>query len=382
MSLMLSLQMFAQESLNFESTKFQDILSKAKKEKKLVFLDAFAAWCGPCKLMEKNIFPLENVKSYYNTNFINARFDMEKGEGREIAAKYGIRSYPTFLYLNGDGEVVHKAFGYMDENEFLAAAVQANNPENRTSSLKERFDSGEKDPDFLVNMMRLYSETDYALAKKASERYFAGRKEAFTKDDVGLLLYFIKSPQDPNFKIFTARKQEILQFLPADIYTQFDNNIKLSDIMENSLDMNSRLIKDDYFLKNATPLVGQEEALKMLHRLKVNFYPTVGKYDEYEKAALAYYANPDKFAPEELLKAAWIFIENVSSLSSLKKAQEWAEKSVMRSESAENTYILAKLYSKTGNKESAKMYAEMSRNLAQQQGKDSSLASRLLEDLK
>lgn len=377
-----SLLMFAQQSVNFENSTFKEILSKAKKEKKLVFLDAFAAWCGPCKLMEKNIFPRENVKNYYNENFINARFDMEKGEGREIAAKYGIRSYPTFLYLNGDGEVVHKTFGYMEEEDFLAAAKQANNPENRTSSVKERFDNGEKDPDFLINMMRLYAETDYALAKKASERYFSNRTQALTRDDVGLLLYFIKSAEDPNFKVFTNRKPEIIQFLPENIYSQFESNIKLSGIMESALDTKTQLIKDDYFMQKAVPIVGVEEATTVLNRLKVNYYPSVGKYNEYEKAALAYYTKSENFTPEELLKAAWIFSENVSTTSSLKKAQEWAEKSVMRSETAENTYILAKLYQKTGNKESAKMYGELSRNLANQQGKDSTLATQLLESLK
>ncbi|MGZ5262631.1 MAG: thioredoxin family protein, partial [Kaistella sp.] len=60
----------------------------------------------------------------------------------------------------------------------------------------------------------------------------------------------------------------------------------------------------------------------------------------------------------------------------------WAEKSVMRAESPENTYILAKLYSKTGKKENAKSYAEISRTLAESQGKDASMAKQLLEQLK
>ena len=137
--LFISLSVFSQESINFEKGTFKEILAKAKKEKKLVFMDAFAVWCGPCKLMEKNIFPLPSVKEYYNANFINARFDMEKGEGREIAAKYGIRSYPSFLFLNGDGEVVMTNYGYMGEEGFLAMAKEANNPKFRTASNKELF---------------------------------------------------------------------------------------------------------------------------------------------------------------------------------------------------------------------------------------------------
>lgn len=381
--LFISLSVFSQESINFEKGTFKEILAKAKKEKKLVFMDAFASWCGPCKMMEKNIFPLPAVSEYYNANFINARFDMEKGEGREIAMKYGVRSYPTFLFLNGDGEVVLKNYGYMGEQDFLTIAKEANQPKYRTSSNKELFEKGESNPEFLLNMMSLYAQSDYELAKKASERYFIVKNnQPLTKDELGMLLYFIKSPSDPNYQIFVAKKPEITKLMSEDIYNQFDTNIKITKILENALDQKTGTINDDEFFKNAIPLVGKAEAEIALNRMKVIIYPNSGKFAEYEKAALSYYQNAENFDSEELLKAAWIFSEFITTPSSLKKAEEWAEKSVMKSETPENTYILAKIYSKTGKKDQAKSYAEISKNLANAQGKDDKLATQLLESLK
>lgn len=375
--------LFSQDGINFQQITFKEILAKAKAEKKLIFIDAFAVWCGPCKLMEKNIFPLPSVKEYYNANFINARFDMEKGEGRELALKYGIRSYPTFLFLNGDGEVVMKNYGYMSEKDFLTIAKEANNPKFATFSNKELFEKGEKDPEFLLNMMRLYAESDYDLAKKVSERFFEVKKnDPLTKDELGMLLYFLKSPNDANYKIFANKKAEIISLMSEDIYKQFDANIKISKILENSLDQKTGIINDEYFYKNATPLIGKAEAETALNRMKVMFYPSVSNYEGYEKAALEYYKNSDNFDTEELIKAAWIFSEHISNPIALRKAEEWAEKSVMKSENAENTYILAKLYSKSGNKENAKMYAEIAKNLATSQGKDATMATKLLETLK
>ena len=374
--------LFSQDGINFQQITFKEILAKAKAEKKLIFIDAFAVWCGPCKLMEKNIFPLPSVKEYYNANFINARFDMEKGEGRELALKYGIRSYPTFLFLNGDGEVVMKNYGYMSEKDFLTIAKEANNPKFATFSNKELFEKGEKDPEFLLNMMRLYAESDYDLAKKVSERFFEVKKnDPLTKDELGMLLYFLKSPNDANYKIFVNKKAEIISLMSEDIYKQFDANIKISKILENSLDQKTGIINDEYFYKNATPLIGKAEAETALNRMKVMFYPSVSNYEGYEKAALEYYKNSDNFDTEELIKAAWIFSEHISNPMALRKAEEWAEKSVMKSENAENTYILAKLYSKSGNKENAKMYAEIAKNLATTQGKDATMATKLLETL-
>ena len=381
--LLIFLLSFAQESINFANSNFKEILAKAKREKKLVFLDAFASWCGPCKLMEKNVFPLPAVKEYYNANFINARFDMEKGEGREIAQKYQVRSYPSYLFLNGDGEVVMKSYGYMGEKDFIEIAKEANNPLLLKGSAKELFEKGESDPAFLLNMMRQNVQTDYDLAKKVSERYFKVKaKEELSRDDIGMLLYFVKSVNDPNYQVFKDRKANIVKEMSEDIYNQFDVNIKISKVMENSLDQNTGIINDEYFYKNAVPLVGQAEAETALNRMKVIYYPNVGNFKEYEKAALIYYKNADDFNPEELLKAAWLFSEHVDNKSSLKKAEEWAEKSVMKSESAENTYILAKLYAKNGKKDSAILFAEMSKNLADQQGKDSKSATLLLETLK
>ncbi|REC51243.1 MULTISPECIES: thioredoxin family protein [Chryseobacterium] len=375
---------FAQEAIKFEELPFKDLIAKAKKEKKIVFLDAYASWCGPCKMMERNVFTQKSVGDYFNANFVNARFDMEKGEGRDIAAKYGVRSYPTYLFLNGDGELVSQNFGYMEESMFLTMAQDVNSPNNKKGSLKERFAKGEKDSDFLINIMKLNSSSDFNFAKQASERYFENKKatEEFSKDDVGLLLFFLKSTEDKNYKVFTDRKAEIIKFLPEETYKEFDNQIKLGKIVEQSIDQQNKKINDDYFMKNAEPLVGKHDAEVKLNQMKLGYYEQNSNFPEYEKAALAYYRNSEAFEPNELLKAAWVFAEHVKTPSSLKKAAEWAEKSVMRGESSENTYILAKLYFLIGNKEMAKTYAEMSKNMATQAQKDSTLADELLKQIK
>lgn len=107
------------QGIKFEKGTFSEILAKAKAQKKLVFMDVYASWCGPCKRMASEVFTQKKVGDYFNATFVNAKFDAEVGEGRTIATRYGVNAYPTFLLLNGDGKLVGKMVGGSPADEFI-----------------------------------------------------------------------------------------------------------------------------------------------------------------------------------------------------------------------------------------------------------------------
>lgn len=105
----------------FQGT-WDEALANATKENKIVFMDAYASWCGPCKKMKRNVFTDTAVAAFFNKNFVNIAADMEKGEGVTLADKFGIDSYPTLLFTNGDGMQLGRASGYHDPEELIALA--------------------------------------------------------------------------------------------------------------------------------------------------------------------------------------------------------------------------------------------------------------------
>lgn len=91
----------------------------AKKENKLVFVDNYTSWCGPCKKMVSEIFPLKEVGDFYNANFICYKLDCEKGDGVEVAKTYQIMSFPTYLYVDGNGKLFYRSGAYMPAEKFI-----------------------------------------------------------------------------------------------------------------------------------------------------------------------------------------------------------------------------------------------------------------------
>ncbi len=106
--------------VDFEKGTWEGVLEKAKKENKLIFLDVYATWCGPCKLLKKNTFSDTTVGAFYNQNFINMAVNGEDEAGLKLVNKYHLTGYPSLLFIDGNGKVVKQTGGYHNPDEFLA----------------------------------------------------------------------------------------------------------------------------------------------------------------------------------------------------------------------------------------------------------------------
>ncbi|MDP1745352.1 MAG: DUF255 domain-containing protein [Bacteroidota bacterium] len=168
---------FAQtKKMHFETTTFAEIKAKAKKENKLIFIDAFTSWCGPCKWMAANVFTNDTVADYFNTKFINAKFDMEIGEGVDIAKLYEVQCYPNLLFIDGDGKLIHRGAGGLNVKKFTQLAEDAFNPEKRFSKYKDEYPLKKADPAFLKEYVEAVSKTCLSTDAPVQD-YFKTQKD-------------------------------------------------------------------------------------------------------------------------------------------------------------------------------------------------------------
>lgn len=371
------------QGINFEKDTFKNILEKAKKENKLVFLDAYTTWCGPCKMLERNVFTQKEVGDFYNAHFINAHFDMEKGEGIDLAKKYSVFSYPSLLFINGDGVVVYRTAGYVGPAEFVTLGKTAINPENKLENKLAKFEAGESNPDFLIDLIKNSYNTDFSFAKKVSERYFQNKKsEELTKDDAGMLLYFTKSTEDANYAFLQKNKTEILKYIPENVINDFEKQIKITSVIQKSMDDTNHTINNDFLTSELSKILGDKEGKQISGKIRLDYYFRTQNYDEYQKAAADYYQDPSLFDATELNDIAWNFYLYINDKAALQNAVKWCLESVKKQEDSFNTDTLARVYFKLGDMKNAKIWAEKSIAVAKSKNAEYTSTEELLNKIK
>ncbi|MBT9484492.1 thioredoxin fold domain-containing protein [Sediminibacterium sp.] len=108
-----------EQGIQFIEPDWSKALAEAKKQNKLIFLDAYASWCGPCKMLKRNTFPNKDAGEFFNKNFISIAIDMEKGDGPALGEKYRVNVYPTLIITDADGKIVAYTQGYISPKQLI-----------------------------------------------------------------------------------------------------------------------------------------------------------------------------------------------------------------------------------------------------------------------
>ena len=109
---------------------YETTFQKAKQENKLVYVDVYAEWCGPCKLMDRTTFANDTVIASLQNDFIATRVNIDdERTGAEVKKKFNIQAMPTSLLLTAEQIEVRRNVGYMNASKFNDWIVETTTPE-------------------------------------------------------------------------------------------------------------------------------------------------------------------------------------------------------------------------------------------------------------
>lgn len=203
---------------------WQELKEKAKRENKFIFMDCYTTWCGPCKMMSKNIFPQKIAGDFFNAKFINVKvqFDQTNEDNEEvkkwyadataIGKEYNILAYPTFLYFSPEGKLVHLFVGSTNTaEEFVAASAKALDPSTQYYvKLQKLVEEAKGDPSVLRKLVQEAQEQNDGInSAKLAEMYLRTQKDLLTTDNLTLLNEFTQKSSDFGFDIFVNQTEKV-----------------------------------------------------------------------------------------------------------------------------------------------------------------------------
>lgn len=196
------------QGIHFYKGSWEDAKQLAKKEHKLIFVDAYAKWCGPCKRMARNVFTDATVGEYYNDNFINMKIDMEEGMGREFRQSYPVSAYPTLLYIDDKGEVVKKVVGGRNVSDFLKMGKDIVKSFDRSKDYAVRYEKGDRSYELVYEYVKALNQAQKPSQKVAND--FLRKNTDLKRDDKTKFLYEALTAVDSRiYNMYTADRKNI-----------------------------------------------------------------------------------------------------------------------------------------------------------------------------
>lgn len=337
-----------------DTTNWKDILAKAKAEKKYIFVDCFTTWCGPCKYMSNNIYPMEEVGNFYNDKFINVemQFDSTINDAENIKDRYAdavfisneykIRNYPTFLFFSSDGELLHRKTACRDAKEFIAIGTNALDPEKQYYTQIKKYNAGQRDSTFINNLTFMaLAAFDDSLTKKYAKECYATLNDANKN------------------KLNDRLKQTIIN----DELKSIGGWANLEKWDNEQWYIYTNKIRKTY------PLFAED----VLLHFKIRVYQTKKNWSQYTATVMEYTRNKS-VSSDELNNCAWLIFANCNDKEILKKALQWSKQSFTNQERIDPNFMdtYANLLYKLGRKKEAIEWEQKAQKIVIKQGGEKS----------
>ncbi|MGH1336927.1 MAG: thioredoxin family protein [Aureispira sp.] len=373
--LLLSIGSIAQP-LKFERSNWETVKAKAKAENKFIFVDTYASWCEPCKWMDKHVFAKGEVSRFFGQHYISYKLDIEQGEGVAFAEEYRVYSYPTLLYFNPEGELVHRLIGAFEAKQLIQRSKDALKPENQIYTLKKRFEGGERDPAFLrqyVEALQAANEQYQSVADVYVQT--VGLSALAMPDNFEFLEAYVNNDYRHRAYLYVASNRatfgESLTEKRVNNYLSGALNVRCYKLVENAA--SKAVIKT--FLQDVKRLM--PERLDYF-KARIDFYYKRGNEKRDYRLALRYEKHCTDANSLNAL-ARYMLDVHSGNKTQLNSALEWSNRAILLEETIYTLETKAMILMELGRKQEAWDVAKRQLELSKQENEHVEESEALLE---
>ena len=356
-----------EEGIQFFEGTWAEVLAEAKEQDRLIFFDAYASWCGPCIRMARDVFPLRSVGEFYNEHFINVKIDMEKGEGVALAKLYQVRVYPTLLFVNWRGEIVHRTAGGQSETSLIELGKLALDDTRNLRSKEMAYRNNPENVEALIDYASALREAyDQRYVTLISE-FMEGKPPSLLMTETGwrIMENFVDSPDSPEFQYLLEHRNAFTGRFGDSAVNGVIGNV-LNNMITRAVRRSDEAVMKE--LMQEIDRIGPANAPYYKALANAQFSRRQGEWEVYAdevKTLLTTGPAPDA---RLLNRYAWDFYQGVEN----KEHLVWMTARVADMLKSDNNYSLRDTYAallhKTGNNRQALREARAAIELAKKEG--------------
>lgn len=380
--LLLTTLSWSQQEVIFDDGSYASVLQRAKKEQKIVFYMLYANWCSHCNKMKETVFKEEKVAGYLNANFVCAWQDAEKGQGIAMKQQFKVNAYPTFLFLDGDGQLLYVFNGEWQTDAFLAEIKLAQIREKQLPYLEQQFredpSNGKKCLDYLATLKKGLERSEI---NAQAQQYFATQPDdqMVSETNWRIIANGVSDIGSRPFQYVLQHKADFEKVAsPKRVQKKIDNIV-----MESLHPFLESLDTVNYFKKrNLAQSVNTPRTDSIIYRYDLQIAQKTKDWKWYAKTnrELA-----QKFAWNDanLLKDIAVeYTKNIFNTDDLIFAVKLLDRSLEKNDSYDAAVAMAKLYRKINDKKMALAYAERAKKRNGDLGFNTAEADELILQLK
>lgn len=351
--------LIANNGITFFEGSLKEAQEMAAKEHKIIFMDAYTSWCGPCKRMASEVFSDAEVGKFYNKHFINIKVDMEKGEGPQLASKYRVNSYPTLLFLDDKGEVIHAAKGGRPIDQFIGLGKEALGKNDKSGDFEKEYEAGSREPKLLRAYAYALLNSGKPSAKIANE--YIKTQEGFSNPQMlEFLLDFANEADSKIFDLAVQNKEAIVKLKSEE---SFNSKVRTAcdATIDKAIEFKVETLLDDAKNKMKVANPGFHKEYVMLADMK--YKSGTGAMDEYAALVDKYLSKYAKKNAAVLNQYANAFLMQATDKKLLGKAEKWAKQATELDYKLQYLKTHAGILQKLGRNEEAAKVIEKANEL-------------------